>query len=79
MAEGPQAGLTLLAELRDVAELEGYHPFFATRAELLRRLGRHSEALPDYQRGVELAKNGPERRYLARRSAELEQRGRDAA
>lgn len=72
MAEGPQAGLSLLAQLCDVAELEGYHPFFATRADLLRRLGRHGEALPDYQRAAELAKNGPERRYLARRGAELQ-------
>jgi RNA polymerase sigma-70 factor (ECF subfamily) len=71
MASGPQAGLELVAQLASLPELESYHPFFATRADLLRRLGRLAEALPDYQRAAELAKNTPERRYLERRAAEL--------
>ena len=73
MAEGAAAGLQLLSELATLEELQAYQPLFATRAELLRRLGRFADALPDYQRGLELAKNEPEKRYMARRLAELRQ------
>ncbi len=74
MAEGAEAGLALLADLSGVEDLRGYAPFFAARAELLRRLRRFREAVPDYERGLLLAKNEPEKRYLARRLAEV--RGR---
>jgi RNA polymerase sigma-70 factor (ECF subfamily) len=72
MASGPEAGLALLHELASLEELRAYQPFYATRADLLRRAGRLAEALPDYRRSLELAKNEPERRYMARRVAELE-------
>jgi len=42
--QGPAAALALVGEL----ELDNYHPFHATRADLLRRLGRHSEAAAAY-------------------------------
>jgi RNA polymerase sigma-70 factor, ECF subfamily len=71
MAEGEEAGLQLLRELAGVDELQGYAPFFATRAELLRRLQRFPDAVPDYERSLLLAKNEPEKRYLARRLAEM--------
>ncbi|HYP88855.1 MAG TPA: DUF6596 domain-containing protein, partial [Polyangiaceae bacterium] len=71
MADGAERGLALLAELTD-AELASYQPFFAARAELRRRTGRETEALADYQRAGELAKNEPERRFVAKRIAELE-------
>jgi RNA polymerase sigma-70 factor (ECF subfamily) len=74
MAEGAEKGLELLASLSTLEELQTYQPFFATRAELLRRLGRFEAAVPDYERGLELAKNEPEKRYMARRLAEA--RGR---
>ena len=70
MAQGPEAGLMMLKALADIDELQSYFPFFATRADLLRRLQRHAESLPDFQRGLELAKSEPERRYMARRIAE---------
>ncbi|HKY36542.1 MAG TPA: DUF6596 domain-containing protein [Polyangiaceae bacterium] len=72
MADGPIAGLALLAPLEALEELRDYQPFFATRAELQRRLGRHAQALPDYQRALELAKTEPERRFISRRIAELQ-------
>jgi RNA polymerase sigma-70 factor (ECF subfamily) len=72
MAESPEAGLALLTPLESLEELQNYQPFFATRAELLRRLGRPSQALPDYRRALELAKTEPERRFISRRVAELE-------
>jgi RNA polymerase sigma-70 factor (ECF subfamily) len=74
MAEGAQAGLQLLSELSELEELQSYQPFFATRADLLRRLGKLEQALPDYERSLQLAKNEPEKRYLSRRLEEM--RGR---
>ena len=40
------------------------------RAELLRRLGRREEARAGFQRALDLARTGPERRFLERRIAE---------
>ncbi len=65
MAEGPERGLELMAELGD--ELEGYHLFHSARADLLRRLGRTEEAAAAYRRAVELVSNPAERAFLERR------------
>ena len=62
MADGPGAGLPLVDELAD--ELDTYHLFHATRADLLRRLGREAEADAAYRRALELATNPAERRFL---------------
>ncbi|MDQ2661628.1 MAG: tetratricopeptide repeat protein, partial [Actinomycetota bacterium] len=51
--------------------LDGYHPFHATRAELLRRQGRNAEARTAYDRAIALAGNTAETAYLSRRRAEL--------
>ena len=53
-----------------VGELAGYHLLPATRADLLRRLGRRDEAAAAYREALELAPTEPERRYLARRLTE---------
>jgi RNA polymerase sigma-70 factor (ECF subfamily) len=71
MAEGAERGLALIAQLPH-DELDGYFPFFATRADLNRRLARHQAALPDYQRALQLAKTEPERRFMSRRIAETQ-------
>jgi RNA polymerase sigma-70 factor, ECF subfamily len=70
MAEGPQAGLELIEPLEG-GRLEGYHLLHATRADLLRRLGRDDEAAAAYRRAHELAANPTERAFLERRLAEL--------
>ena len=62
MADGPGTGLPLVDELAD--ELDTYHLFHATRADLLRRLGRDAEADAAYRRALELATNPAERRFL---------------
>jgi RNA polymerase sigma-70 factor, ECF subfamily len=67
MADGPAAGLALVRELEASGELDDYHLLAATRADLLRRLGRHTEAAAGYRRALELAPTDAERRYLARR------------
>jgi RNA polymerase sigma-70 factor (ECF subfamily) len=71
MRDGPRSGLAEIdAVLRDGA-LAGYHLAHAARADMLRRLGRMEEARVDYARALELARQEPERRFLARRMAEL--------
>ena len=75
MAEGPTAGLSLIEELEASGKLKGYHLLPATRADLLRRLGRRIDAVSAYEEALELAATDAERRYIARRLAEVT--GRD--
>jgi RNA polymerase sigma-70 factor (ECF subfamily) len=60
--EGPAAALELVDEL----DLEGYHPFHATRADLLQRLGRPHEAAAEYERAATLAPTDAERDFFRR-------------
>ena len=71
MAQGPEAGLVRLDQLETEGSLEGYHLLPAARADLLRRAGRSDEAERAYERALSLASNELERRYLARRLAQL--------
>ena len=71
MADGIEAGLALVDELDDGSKLEGYHLLPATRADLLRRAGRTTEARKAYEQAIDLAPTDPERRYLQDRLAEL--------
>jgi RNA polymerase sigma-70 factor, ECF subfamily len=57
--------------LADALDLDRYHYLHATRAELLRRLGRESDARAAYARALELVSADAERRFLQRRLAEL--------
>jgi RNA polymerase sigma-70 factor, ECF subfamily len=57
---GPAAALALVDEL----DLAQYYPFHATRADLLRRLGRPSEAAAAYQRAAAMAPSEAERDFL---------------
>jgi RNA polymerase sigma-70 factor (ECF subfamily) len=70
MAQHPDAGLELVAELEQSGELADYHLLPATRADLLRRSGRTAEAAVAYERALELVENDAERRFLERRLAE---------
>jgi len=70
MAQHPDAGLELVAELERSGELADYHLLPATRADLLRRSGRTAEAAGAYGRALELVENDAERRFLERRLAE---------
>lgn len=65
--DGPNVAL---AEV-DRLPLEGYHAFHATRADLLRRLGRSEEARTAYDRAIGLAGNTAETAYLTRRRDQL--------
>jgi len=65
--DGPEVALAVIDRL----SLDGYHAFHATRADLLRRLGRSGEARAAYDRAIELAGNPAEVKHLARRRGEL--------
>ena len=64
--DGPEAGLAILDRL----DLDHYRYFHSTRADLLRRAGRHSEAHHAYRHALDLAQTEPEQRFLADRLAE---------
>jgi RNA polymerase sigma-70 factor (ECF subfamily) len=71
MCDGPAAGLQLVDELLAGEGLRDYHLAQAARADLLRRLGRREEAAVAYREALALARLEPERRFLARRLAEV--------
>jgi RNA polymerase sigma-70 factor, ECF subfamily len=71
MADGPALGLVLLDRLAASGSLPGYHLLPATRADLLRRLGRTAEAAAAYREALDLAPTDAERRYLTRRLSQL--------
>ncbi|SDE18067.1 RNA polymerase sigma factor [Glycomyces harbinensis] len=61
--DGPEAALAIVDRL----PLDGYHAYHATRADLLRRLGRSALSRAAYDRAIELAGNTAETAYLTRR------------
>src|SRR5688572_15939200 len=71
MRDGPAAGLALIDALLASGALADYHLAHAARADLCRRLGWIEEARASYQRALALARQGPERAFLARRLATL--------
>jgi RNA polymerase sigma-70 factor (ECF subfamily) len=52
-------------------EPAGYHLLPATRADLLRRLGRYGDAADAYRDALRLTGTDVERRFLTRRLAEV--------
>ena len=67
--DGPEVALAAVDRLDD--PLAGYHAYHATRADLLRRLGRDQESRLAYDRAIELAGNTAETAYLTRRRDQL--------
>ncbi|MEU1271116.1 sigma-70 family RNA polymerase sigma factor [Streptomyces sp. NPDC005799] len=65
--EGPSPAL----ELVDALDLDAYHVFHAVRADLLRRLGRDTEAVRAYEAAAERAESPAQRAFLERRRREL--------
>ena len=74
MADGLERGLALMDVLEKSGALESYHLLHSSRADLLRRLGRSSEAAEVYQKALSLATNAVERDYLQRRLNSLSSR-----
>ena len=74
MRDGPEAGLVLIDGILGRGELADYALAHSARAELCRRLGRTDEAIESYQRALGLTKQGPQRRFIERRLANLRER-----
>jgi len=71
MARSIEEGLALLNEIERREELKEFHLLPAAEADLLRRLGRKSEAAEAYRRALTLATNDIERRFLRHRLTTL--------
>ena len=74
MAYGPDQGLELVDALAAKGSLEGYYLLHATRADLLRRLGRVDQARAEYRKALGLATNPVEQAFLRRRLEEERRR-----
>ena len=71
MVKGPAAGLAALEEVSHDPHLATYPYLAATRADLLRRLGRARDAAQAYRAALSLATNAAEKDFLIRRLAEV--------
>jgi RNA polymerase sigma-70 factor, ECF subfamily len=69
MVESPQAALVLLEAI--AVDLDNYHLFHATRAELYRRVGATKTAAQSYKKALTLVTNESERRFLERQLHEV--------
>ena len=67
--DGPEVALAAVDRLK--GRLAGYYLYHATRADLLRRLGRGQESRAAYDRSIELAGNTAEIAHLAWRRGQL--------
>jgi RNA polymerase sigma-70 factor (ECF subfamily) len=67
--DGPQVALAAVDRLEN--KLAGYHAYHATRADLLRRLGRSQQSRTAYDKAIELAGNTAETASLTRRRDQL--------
>jgi RNA polymerase sigma-70 factor (ECF subfamily) len=65
--DGPDVALAIV----DTLALAGYHAWHATRADLMRRLGRSAEARTEYDAAIAATQNPAEAAYLSRRRAHL--------
>jgi RNA polymerase sigma-70 factor (ECF subfamily) len=70
-AEGPAAALAILAEPSIAEPLDSYPHFHSTQADLLRRLGRSTEAAEAYRRALESIEHDADRSFLERRLREV--------
>jgi RNA polymerase sigma-70 factor (ECF subfamily) len=71
MCEGLEQGLALIDDLLAREHLSQYHLAHSARADMCRRLGRIPEARASYEEALTLAPQASDRRFLARRLAEL--------
>jgi RNA polymerase sigma-70 factor (ECF subfamily) len=71
MRDGPAAGLAIVDRLLSGGELRDYRLAHAARGELCRRLGRTSDARFSFERALALTRQGPDRRLIERRLAEV--------
>lgn len=70
MSQGPEVGLQIIDALVTTRGMGDYYLLPATRAALLRRMGRSTEAVIEYKKALRLAPSEAEKRYLGKRLAE---------
>ncbi|MDO8434053.1 MAG: RNA polymerase sigma factor [Candidatus Binatus sp.] len=75
MAEGADVGLALIDSIANRGDLHDYHLMWAARADLLRRLGRFSEAAESYTMALGRVGSAPERQFLRRQLDEVMRHG----
>ena len=68
MAYGPALGLELVDALKSEPALKSYHLLPSVRGDLLMKLGRLSEAKPEFEHAASLTRNARERELLLERS-----------
>jgi predicted RNA polymerase sigma factor len=68
MASGPAAGLQLVDALQNDPALRGYHLLPSVRGDLLKKLGRLSEARAEFERAASITRNARERDLLLQRA-----------
>ena len=73
MFDGPAAGLALVDAILERGDLAEYHLAHSARADLLRRVGLGGDAIAAYQRALKLVTQEPERRFIERRIAALQE------
>jgi len=71
LADGPLAGLAILAPVLQSGQLDGYGPLHAAHAVLLERAGQPDDAAAAWARAIDATDNGPMRDELMRRAAAL--------
>ena len=71
MAEGPAAGLELIDAIAARGDLHDYYLMWSARADLMRRLGRWTDAAESYKVALGLVGSAAERRFLRRRLEEM--------
>jgi RNA polymerase sigma-70 factor, ECF subfamily len=71
MVDGPERALRLVDAIDRRGALNGYYLLSAVRGDLLRRLGRRTEAVAAYREALGGVDLEPERRFLEGRLAEL--------
>ena len=76
MAYGPQLGLELTEQLKDLPELKAYHLLPSVRADFLEKLARFGDAQSEYERAAQLTQNARERQLLLARAARCEENKR---
>ena len=69
MADGPEAGLEIVDELRNEPALKAYHLLPAVRGDLLFKLGRLDDARSEFERAAFMTQNARERKLLLDRAA----------
>ena len=70
MTKGPEAGLARVDALADEPTLKNYHLLPSVRGDLLKKLGRMSEARVEFERAASLTQNARERALLLERAAQ---------